>query len=225
MLKGMAGGLCQIAVLAAALLLPAGRWPWTRALQFLGMYGLVMLVSIAALARFAPANLEARLQRPSDRSQPLADRVVTANLIIMLAAWFVFIPIDVFHLKLLPPPPLILSSFGVTLLIGGYGIILAALFQNAFAAPIVMDQSDRGQVLVDTGIYQHLRHPFYLGLLLFLAGTALWLESLAAVLAEALIIVVLILRIAVEEKALCKTLPGYVKYMTSVRYRLVPGIW
>jgi protein-S-isoprenylcysteine O-methyltransferase Ste14 len=130
----------------------------------------------------------------------MTDRVATFILILLLLVWFAFIPIDVFHLKLLPPPPLSVSIFEIVLLFTGFGIVMKALFQNAFAAPIDKDQSKRGQVLIDTGLYGHIRHPFYLGNLLFFTSIALWLESYASVIVLPLVFVLLVIRIFVEEK-------------------------
>jgi hypothetical protein len=59
-LRGLIGGLAQLVVLAALLLMPAGTWHWPRAVHFLVVYGLVNSVSIVALARLAPTSLEAR---------------------------------------------------------------------------------------------------------------------------------------------------------------------
>ena len=78
---------------------------------------------------------------------------------------------------------------------------------------------------VHTGLYGHIRHPFCLGNLLFFIGIALWLESNDSVLALLLVFVVEAVRIAIEVKALRESLPGYVKYMTKIRYRLVPFVW
>jgi protein-S-isoprenylcysteine O-methyltransferase Ste14 len=224
-LRGLIGGLFQVAVFAALLLGPAGTWHWSRAIHFLVVYGLVNSVSIVALARLAPASLEARLTAPSAKSQPLADRVVTPLLIVSVLAWVAFIPVDVFRLRLLPLPPLEVSVVGVVVSLAGYAIIWTTLFQNAFAAPIVKDQSERGQVLIDTGLYGRIRHPFYLGLLLFFAGLALWLESYASVPALLLPFAFLVARIKVEEKSLRDTLQGYADYTRRVRYRLVPLVW
>jgi len=224
-LRGLIGGLLQIATLAAPLLLAAGTWHWPRAIQFLVVYGLVNSVSIVALARLAPASLEARLMAPSAKSQPLADRVVTPLFIVSLLGWLAFIPIDVFHLQLLPPTPLEVSVVGAVLSLAGYAAIWTTLFQNSFAAPIVRDQSERGQVLIDTGLYACIRHPFYLGFLFFSMGLGLWLESYASVLALLLPLAFLIARITVEERTLRETLPGYADYRKRVRYRLVPFVW
>jgi protein-S-isoprenylcysteine O-methyltransferase Ste14 len=162
---------------------------------------------------------------PSSKSQPMADRVVTAFLIVSFFVWLAFIPIDVFRLQLLPLPPLEVSVLGAVLLLAGYGIIWTTLFQNAFAAPIVKDQSERGQVLIDTGLYGRIRHPFYLGFLLFFLGLALWLESYAGVPALLLPLAFLVARIKVEERTLGETLLGYAEYTRRVRYRLVPFVW
>jgi protein-S-isoprenylcysteine O-methyltransferase Ste14 len=225
LIRGIVGGLVQIAVLATLLLAPAGTWHWPRAIQFLQLYGVVLLFSIVALARLAPASLEARLSAPVSKSQPVADRIVTPLLFASLLAWFAFIPGDVFHLKLLPFPPPEVSVFGALTSFAGYAVIWTTLLQNAFAAPIVKDQSERAQVLIDTGLYARIRHPFYLGLLLFLFGLALWLGSYAASLALLLPLVFLIARIRVEEATLAETLPDYADYEKRVSYRLVPFLW
>lgn len=225
LIKGLLGSLFQIALFAVLLFLPAGTWNWPRAILFLLVYGLLLLVSTVVLARLAPASLEARLTSPIDKSQPLADRVVTSFLFLSFIAWFVLIPIDVFHLQLLPPPHFTVSVFGAALFFAGFGILITALFQNAFAVPIVRDQSERGHVLIDTGLYARVRHPMYFGFLLFLIGIALWLESYASLLALPFVFVFVIARIFVEEKTLQETLPGYVEYMAKVRYRLISFVW
>ena len=62
MFRGVIRSLIQTGFFAAVLLVPAGTWHWPRAIQLLVVLGLASLVSIIALARFAPASLEARVQ-------------------------------------------------------------------------------------------------------------------------------------------------------------------
>jgi hypothetical protein len=143
-IKGFVSGLFQLTLFAALILIPVGTWHWPRAILFLAVYGILLLVSIIAIARLATASLEARLLVPYAKSQPIA-RVISLVLFLLLFAWFVFIPIDVFRLQLLPPPHLIVSVLGAALFLAGFGILITAIFQNAFAAPIVKDQSERGK--------------------------------------------------------------------------------
>lgn len=97
----------------------------------------------------------------------------------------------------------------------GFAIILTAIYQNSFAVPFVEDQTERGQVLVDTGLCAHVRHPLYLGALPFFAGLALWLESYAALIATSVLIGLLVARIVVEENTLRRTLPHYANRSSS----------
>jgi protein-S-isoprenylcysteine O-methyltransferase Ste14 len=224
LIRGLIGGLFQLAILGALLLIPAGTWQWPQAIQFLAAYGLVMFVSIVAMARFAPASLEARLEPPSAKNQPRADRVATILVVGSILAWFVFIPIDVFRLQIFSTPSPAVSILGAVVGFAGYGIVMVALFQNAFAVPTVRVQSERNQVLIDTGLYGIVRHPFYLGLLVSFVGLAMWLES-SSVLTVSIVFAALTVRIRVEEKTLRQELPGYDEYTQKVRYRLVPYVW
>jgi protein-S-isoprenylcysteine O-methyltransferase Ste14 len=224
-LKGLVGVLFQVALFAAFLLIPAGTWDWPRAIQFLVVYGLIGSVSVVLLAIFSPASLEARLESPVSTKQPIEDRVATVILISVIAAWFIFVPIDVFRLKIFAAPVLGVSVVGALIGLSGYCIILLTIYQNKFAIPVVRDQAERGQTLVDTGLYGLVRHPMYSGLLVMLAGTGMWLESYASVVTLIVVLAALVPRILIEEKMLKNNLPGYPNYMSTVRYRLVPFIW
>ncbi len=229
-LRGVIGGLLQVAMFGSLLVVPAGlvsggTWYWSRALLFLGVYGCVLLISIVALAIKAPANLEARLRPPVSRKQPVADRIVTTVLMLWGVGWFVSIPMDVFSWKLLPAPGFAVSAFGAVLSVVGFGIVMAAIYENSFAVPIVEDQTDVGQVLVDTGPYARVRHPLYLGMLPFVAGISLWLESYTSLIVSFGFLVVIVGRLVVEERMLRQTLPGYSEYVEKVPYRLVPFVW
>ena len=224
-IKGVVGSLFQTAIIGALILLPAWTWQWTEANQFLICYGILSIVSTVFLALKAPASLEARLELPMNETQPLSDRIATRFLLMFLMGWFVFIPIDVFYLKLLAPPQQIIQILGGILSLFGYSIMLLALYQNEFATPVVRDQSERGHELRDTGLYGLVRHPFYTGFILFCIGMALWLQSYATLIVGLLPLTALIGRIYAEEKILQETLPGYREYMSRTRNRIIPFIY
>jgi len=224
-IKALIGSVFQVALFAAFLLIPAGTWEWPRAIQFLAVYWIAISLASIFLAIFRPDSLEARLEAPVSGTQPFADRVATVILIMVMAGWVAFIPIDVFYLHLIPPPSMGTSASGAVIGVIGLLIVLATVYQNQFAVPVVRDQSDRGQVLVDTGLYGIIRHPMYSGTLVLFAGMGLWLESYASVIALIFTVAAFVPRILVEEKTLQETLPGYVEYMAKVRYRLILFVW
>jgi len=229
-IKGLLGGVFQVAVLALFLIVPAGlvpggTWLWERALIFLAAYGVILEIVIVAFAVKVPDSLRARLDTRTSGGQSAGERMVNGLLIPVLGAAMAFIPVDVFYLKLMSTPPFAVSVAGGVLILVGFAIVAAAIYQNSFAVPRVEDQSERGQTLVDTGVYGVVRHPLYAGILPYMVGIALWLESYAGLIVLAAPVALLVVRILVEERTLRQTLPGYTDYTKRVRYRLVPFVW
>ena len=86
-------------------------------------------------------------------------------------------------------------------------------------------QSDRDQRVIDSGPYAIVRHPGYVGGILFSLGIALALGSLWALIPAILSSSVLVLRTKWEDETLQAKLSGYADYARRVRYRLLPGVW
>lgn len=85
---------------------------------------------------------------------------------------------------------------------------------------------DAGQPVVDRGPYRCVRHPSYSGLLIFAMGIGLALGNwLSLLLVVAVLPVVIVRRIAVEEAALTEVLgQPYRDYQTRTK-RLIPRLW
>ena len=225
LVRGILRVVLQVMVFGAILFLPIGTWQWPRAVQFLVGFGIISLASTVALAKLAPASLEARVKQGATKNQPRADKIATLLLALFHIAWFVLLPNDVFRWQVLPAPSLGVVILGAVLCLIGYGIMLTAVWQNAYATPIVGEQEDREQTLIDTGVYSRVRHPMYLGHLFFLAGLSFWLGSYLGSLTVPVVFTPVIARILIEEKTLLETLPGYAGYMERVPYRLLPFVW
>ncbi|HWQ75607.1 MAG TPA: isoprenylcysteine carboxylmethyltransferase family protein [Syntrophomonas sp.] len=86
-------------------------------------------------------------------------------------------------------------------------------------------QSNRGQTVVSTGPYRIVRHPGYLGILIWAASTAMIFGTLAVCLISAVIIAIIGVRTYLEDTMLKKELPGYIDYASKVKYRLIPYVW
>jgi protein-S-isoprenylcysteine O-methyltransferase Ste14 len=96
---------------------------------------------------------------------------------------------------------------------------------NTFATTQVRVQAERAQTVVDSGPYRYVRHPMYAGMILFVIGTPLMLQSLWGLAATPALFVMLALRIRGEEQVLSQDLAGYAEYKTRTPWRIVPGVY
>jgi protein-S-isoprenylcysteine O-methyltransferase Ste14 len=217
--------LPRVAVYGLLLFAPAWTLNWWRAWVLLALVFVGMVVTRLWAFGNDAALLEERRRSPMQKDQPQADKVLVIAFVIVMPAYIAFIPLDVFHLHLLAKLPGAIAWLGGLLCIAGLWIIALAFRENAFASAIVKPQEDRGQTVVETGVYGIVRHPLYLGVVLVLIGIALWLESTAAAILSIVPIAVMVVRILVEEKFLINRLHGYDAYIKRVGRRLIPLVW
>jgi len=104
-------------------------------------------------------------------------------------------------------------------------LFLWAVTSNAFFSQVVRIQSERGQTVVTGGPYRYVRHPAYIGEILYELAVPVLLASWWAMIPSGLAAILLILRTALEDRTLQAELAGYADYARRVRYRLVPGLW
>jgi protein-S-isoprenylcysteine O-methyltransferase Ste14 len=121
--------------------------------------------------------------------------------------------------------PLAAQIAALTVCVLSYALLAWAMVSNTFFSQIVRIQSDRGHAVATDGPYRYVRHPAYVGMILFELAMATLLASWWALIASGLCAILLILRTALEDRALQAELTGYVDYARQVPYRLLPGIW
>jgi protein-S-isoprenylcysteine O-methyltransferase Ste14 len=109
------------------------------------------------------------------------------------------------------------STLGWLLVLVGGVTILTGLVSLKWrsVAPTERD------TLVLHGIYTHIRHPIYSGMIMELAGLFLWRPSLTVLVACVLGVIWLIVQARLEEMDLLQRLPAYAEYMQRVP-RFVP---
>ena len=217
------GPILALILLPAAL---AGGVAWPRGLVLAAAYCAILVPGAAALFIWRPAHYAMRRESVFDkaRRQPLLDRGGAPAYVLFLFAWLIALPFDVARLHGLGETPAALRGFGLAAVLAGLSISQLAVWQNAFATPAIQDQSDRGQTVVDHGIYGLIRHPLYAGNLVAFSGTALWMGSLAGLAAVALMLIATLARIVIEERDLRQRLPQYADYARRVRGRLIPFV-
>jgi protein-S-isoprenylcysteine O-methyltransferase Ste14 len=211
-----------LGAVALFLFIPAGRLDYWQGWVYLGLSLAVLLVTRWVL-RGNPQLIEERLKpgagiKTWDKwyfalSTPLyLVMLVVAGLDAGRFAWTGWVPVWIYIL-----------SIAVYLL--GQAVFLWAKRVNNFFATVVRIQTERGQTVCKDGPYHYLRHPGYLGGILFGVSSPLMLGSLWALIPAVLAAVLLLIRTALEDRTLQAELTGYTAYTREVRYRLLPGVW
>ena len=124
-----------------------------------------------------------------------------------------------------PPFNLPTKTLSLIMILSGNVWGSYALFENRFFSCIVRIQTERGHQVVSSGPYRWMRHPGYAGALLVYLSTPVFLDSRWAFLPAVFLLVVLVIRTALEDRVLQDELAGYSDYSRQVRYRLLPGVW
>jgi protein-S-isoprenylcysteine O-methyltransferase Ste14 len=100
-----------------------------------------------------------------------------------------------------------------------------AMLTNDFFSSVMRIQSERGQHVVAGGPYSVVRHPGYVGAILYNVSLPLALGSLWGLVPALIEVLLFAVRTALEDATLRAELPGYEDYTVKVRYRLIPYVW
>jgi protein-S-isoprenylcysteine O-methyltransferase Ste14 len=117
------------------------------------------------------------------------------------------------------------AGFGFLFIISGLIVRWIAILQlgKSFTVDVAINTDAN---LKTDGIYENIRHPSYLGLLLIISGFSITMHSLNSFLVFVIpVLIAVIYRISVEEKVLINEFGGnYIKYMKSTK-KLIPYIY
>ena len=209
---------CGVALVALLLFLPAGTIAWPRGWLFMGTLfvpmlgaGLVMMLKNPDLLR---RRLNAR-ERELDQKQNIA---LSGG---MFISGFLLAALD-FRFGWLQMP-LWVSCCAALLFLLGYALFGEVLRENEYLSRTIEVQ--KGQRVIDTGLYGVVRHPMYAATLILFLMMPLVLGSLIALLPFLAYPALIARRIRGEEAVLARELPGYADYERRVRYRLLPRVW
>ncbi|MBW8041116.1 MAG: isoprenylcysteine carboxylmethyltransferase family protein [Planctomycetes bacterium] len=214
------GPFIQVALLfisAGRMHIPGG-WVYL-VVSFIGMFGGIMLVY-----RANPELLNHRGQWEKKKDTKPWDKVL---LIVFGITGFYILPVVIgldirFQWSYLG----IYSTIaGVVLFLLGSVIINWAMIVNTHFEATVRIQNDRDHKVITAGPYKMVRHPGYVGAILWIVATPLIIGSVVGFVPAGIAGLVLIIRTWLEDKTLHSELNGYVEYAEKVKYRLFPGIW
>jgi len=212
----------SLGLFIALLFVPAGRLDWWEAWIFFGAFFLSVSVLSLWLKRKDPALLKER--RKGGENVKEWDKVIIRIYSVVLFVLLITAGLDAGRFGWAPVPA------GLRIL-GGAALLTAMVigwrtFQaNTFLGGMVRIQKDRGHTVVTTGPYQYVRHPMYVGVILSVLGIPLVLNSLWALVPAGMIVVLFVIRTALEDRTLKAELEGYKEYAERVHFRLLPYVW
>ncbi|MFX1505809.1 MAG: methyltransferase family protein [Promethearchaeota archaeon] len=203
------------------LFVPAGTFDWPEAWAFI-----IILLTYAIALHFLVFKENPTALKSRQHYKPVfnVDTIILVVAGIFFISMFILIGLDVGPFQWTSP---LVSSFikylGFSTLVCSLIVFMLVLKENTYLSRVIEVQEK--QTLISTGPYAFVRHPMYLGNILFVLSLPLALGSYVALVPAVLFLVCFIPRILFEERILIKELEGYQEYMQKVRYRVIPKIW
>jgi protein-S-isoprenylcysteine O-methyltransferase Ste14 len=134
--------------------------------------------------RTNPGLMAERLSPPGDAKT--WDRIILSALRLLQLARYIFAGLDQrFSWTKGIPPEAQIGALIVCVL--GYALLLWAMGSNNFFSQIVRIQSDRGHAVATHGPYRYVRHPAYVGMILFELAMPILLASWAALIVSGVV--------------------------------------
>jgi len=207
---------------AVSLFIPAGRLDWVMGWALVGIYAIWTAANALILIPRNPELLAERASRQKDAKT--WDTLILSVIGLSTIAKHALAGLDVrFGWTGRISMPLQIVALTIAAL--GYALGTWAMAQNAFFSLVNRIQEDRGHTVATGGPYQYIRHPAYSGTFAFELATPIMLGSLWALIPGILNALLIIVRVALEDKTLRSELPGYAEYAQQTCYRLLPGVW
>ena len=208
--------------MGVALFWSAGRIDWWPAWAAIAVWLACYTAMDILLLRFNPELMAERLTPP--KGAKTWDRAILSILRLLQLVRYILAGLDQRY-GWTSGFPLAAQIAALIVCVLSYALLTWAMASNAFFSQIVRIQSDRGHTAVTNGPYRYVRHPAYVGMIIFELAMPTLLASWWAIIVSGLCAILLILRTALEDRTLQAELTGYVDYARQVRYRLLPGIW
>jgi protein-S-isoprenylcysteine O-methyltransferase Ste14 len=214
--------ILSVFAMAVALFWSAGRIDWWPAWAAIGVWLAFFTATDILLLRINPDLISERLAPP--KGAKAWDRAIMSLFRLSTLARYILAGLDQRY-GWTGGFPLAVQLAALAVCILSYALLAWAMLSNTFFSQIVRIQADRGQAVATGGPYRYVRHPAYVGMILFEPAMAALLASGWALIAGGVCALLLVLRTVLEDRTLQAELTGYKEYSRRVRYRLLPGIW
>jgi protein-S-isoprenylcysteine O-methyltransferase Ste14 len=210
-------------LVGAIIFLAAGSWNWMWGWAYLGLIAGVQVLTGLLLI---PTNPELVVERSQVQSGTMRGDPLLAGLMGIAGPLGMGITAALdWRFSWSRDLPLWLHQMGLAVALFGGLFTLWAMLTNRFFASTVRIQAERGHTVISRGPYRLMRHPGYLGGVLFALGSPLLLGSLWAYIPSVVVVITTCVRTSREDLMLQNELAGYSEYARRVRWRLLPWIW
>jgi len=205
----------------------SGDWSWLEGWAFVISFSINLGIAYYLINRINPRVLRNRMKVKKEGLTDKIRKPAQSDLFILP-----FVSLGFFGALIIPALdyrfgwsaiPLAAEIIGLVLANLGTLIMNTALRQNAFASKIL--DISKGQRLIDTGLYAHVRHPLYAGGILMIMAVPIVLGSWWGLIPATVGSLTLAVRIEFEEAMLEEGMEGYRDYQSRVRHKLIPGIY
>ena len=211
----LVSGLLLICIL---IFLPAGSFSFWQGWLFIGILFIPMLIAGVILMRKNPDLLRKRLDAKEKESE---QRTVVAMSGFLFLAAFIIAGLNWRFGWWLIPDWAIWVAAGMFLC--SYVLYAEVLRENTYLSRTIEVQ--KGQKVIDTGLYGIVRHPMYMATIILFLSMQLVLASPISFFIMLGYIPVIAKRINNEEHVLEEGLDGYKEYKEKVKNKVIPGIW
>lgn len=221
-IKNIIRGIVLLGTLMALLFGSAGTFDWPEAWLFLLLYTAAVTGMVVWLKKNAPDLLKERMSKRKDAKT--WDKIILMTYSFLVMIMLVVMGLDAVRYRW-THVPLVVKTLGFLGFVPAYLLIFWTMMENRYLSEVVRIQEERGHEVCTTGPYKYVRHPMYVGVIVFVLCLPLALGSFISLFLSILIVLVFLIRTSLEDKTLQKELPGYKEYAEQVRYRLIPGLW
>ena len=211
----LVSGLLLICIL---IFLPAGSFSFWQGWLFIGILFIPMLIAGVILMRKNPDLLRKRLDAKEKESE---QRTVVAMSGFLFLAAFIIAGLNWRFGWWLIPDWAVWVTAGMFLC--SYVLYAEVLRENTYLSRTIEVQ--KGQKVIDTGLYGIVRHPMYMATIILFLSMQLVLASPISFFIMLGYIPVIAKRINNEEHVLEEGLDGYKEYKEKVKNKIIPGIW
>ena len=211
----LVSGLLLICIL---IFLPAGSFSFWQGWLFIGILFIPMLIAGVILMRKNPDLLRKRLDAKEKESE---QRTVVAMSGFLFLAALIIAGLNWRFGWWLIPDWVVWVAAGMFLC--SYVLYAEVLRENTYLSRTIEVQ--KGQKVIDTGLYGIVRHPMYMATIILFLSMQLVLASPISFFIMLGYIPVIAKRINNEEHVLEEGLDGYKEYKEKVKNKIIPGIW